>query len=104
MRAILSGLEHDAMGRLAPARPRDGSPGEEPQHRLKGDRWRHVRYEPLLGPRVDFTWEREWRASPDGVLWRHSPSSSGSPELMLDTSNVEPVLQHDLTHSVFLGG
>jgi hypothetical protein len=24
-------------------------------------RWRHVRYEPLGSPVVDFTWEREWR-------------------------------------------
>jgi len=24
-------------------------------------RWRHVRYDPLSDPPIDFTWEREWR-------------------------------------------
>ena len=24
-------------------------------------RWRHVRYEPMHDPPIDFTWEREWR-------------------------------------------
>ena len=24
-------------------------------------RWRHVRYEPVASPPIDFTWEREWR-------------------------------------------
>lgn len=28
-------------------------------------RWRHVRYEPLREPPVDFTWEREWRIQID---------------------------------------
>ena len=27
--------------------------------------WRHVRYEPHTAPRVDFTWEREWRLRVD---------------------------------------
>ena len=28
-------------------------------------RWRHVRYEPLANPPIDFTWEREWRVQTD---------------------------------------
>lgn len=28
-------------------------------------RWRHMRYEPDGEPRVDFTWEREWRLHAD---------------------------------------
>ncbi len=28
-------------------------------------RWRHVRYEPVTAPPIDFTWEREWRIRTD---------------------------------------
>ena len=35
-------------------------------------RWRHVRYEPLSDPVIDFTWEREWRLQCDEL--RFDPS------------------------------
>jgi hypothetical protein len=35
----------------------DGEYTQLPEHM----RWRHVRYEPLSDPVIDFTWEREWR-------------------------------------------
>ena len=32
-------------------------------------RWRHVRYEPLSDPVIDFTWEREWRLPCDELTF-----------------------------------
>lgn len=38
-------------------------------------KWRHVRYEPLANPPIDFTWEREWRLRSNSVQF--SPSDTG---------------------------
>jgi hypothetical protein len=32
-------------------------------------RWRHVRYEPIAVPPIDFTWEREWRLRVDELAF-----------------------------------
>ncbi len=32
-------------------------------------RWRHVRYEPITNPPIDFTWEREWRLPCDELTF-----------------------------------
>lgn len=37
--------------------------------------WRHVRYEPIAEPPIDFTWEREWRIRADHV--QVAPSRTG---------------------------
>jgi hypothetical protein len=42
-------------------RPVIYQPDEEFGALSEQHRWRHVRYEPLREPPVDFTWEREWR-------------------------------------------
>lgn len=35
----------------------------------EGMRWRHVRYDPLGIPPIDFTWEREWRIRTDNLTF-----------------------------------
>lgn len=35
----------------------------------EGMRWRHVRYDPLGTPPIDFTWEREWRIPVDNLTF-----------------------------------
>ncbi len=42
-------------------RPVIYQPEEEYDHLPDSHKWRHVRYDPLADPPIDFTWEREWR-------------------------------------------
>jgi len=42
-------------------RPVIYSPDSEYDGLPESYRWRHVRFEPTSTPKVDFTWEREWR-------------------------------------------
>lgn len=43
-------------------------------------RWRHVRYDPLSDPPVDFTWEREWRINIQELLFDSDVASIVIPE------------------------
>ena len=40
-------------------------PEEEYNKLPETHKWRHVRYEPTATPRIDWTWEREWRLKQD---------------------------------------
>lgn len=51
-------------------------------------RWRHVRYEPLNDPPIDFTWEREWRILCSGIEFNESIASI----IVLDQSWAERLI------------
>ena len=51
-------------------------------------RWRHVRYEPLADPPIDWTWEREWRLL--------------TQEFTFSTEDVEVVLPDEATAKRFV--
>jgi len=62
-------------------------------------RWRHVRFEPVADPVVDFTWEREWRI-PCGDL----PFTPADAVIVVPSAHWEDALQrlHDTDQDVLV--
>ncbi len=50
-------------------RPVIYQPQAEYETLCESPRWRHVLYEPVANPPIDFTWEREWRIKVDELFF-----------------------------------
>ncbi len=63
-------------------------------------RWRHVRFEPLANPPIDWTWEREWRLSCEAL-----PFAEGDIEVVVpDDAAAERFrarIEHDSFHNAW---